>query len=76
MCACRPPQGASGVDAAVNSVLLAPQHPEHLIVCNRSPTIFVLTTQVEDCCGPEAWDGLCQGFAVPLLLPNISTVYG
>jgi hypothetical protein len=34
------------VDAAVNSVLLAPQNPEHLIVCNRSPTIFVLTNQV------------------------------
>ncbi|GFH20492.1 uncharacterized protein HaLaN_17622, partial [Haematococcus lacustris] len=43
--AIRPPQAVSGAEASINSVLLHPQHPDQIIVCNRSPTIYVLTQQ-------------------------------
>mmetsp|Transcript_5015 Transcript_5015/g.8741 ORF Transcript_5015/g.8741 Transcript_5015/m.8741 type:complete len:514 (-) Transcript_5015:429-1970(-) len=41
----RPPQTASGAEAAVQTVQLHPLNPEHVIVCNRSPVVYIMTMQ-------------------------------
>ncbi|KAK9823553.1 hypothetical protein WJX72_003672 [[Myrmecia] bisecta] len=41
----RPPQTASGGEPSVNDVHLFPQNVDHIIVCNRSPTVFLMTLQ-------------------------------
>ncbi|KAF5840849.1 WD40-repeat-containing domain protein [Dunaliella salina] len=44
----RPPQTAAGTEAAINNILLNPLNTDHVIVCNRSPTIFIMTMTVHD----------------------------
>lgn len=46
MLLCRPPQLASGIEAAVQTVILHPLNPEHVIVCNKSSTAYIMTMQV------------------------------
>uniref|UniRef100_A0A7S0R2D0 CTLH domain-containing protein n=1 Tax=Chlamydomonas leiostraca TaxID=1034604 RepID=A0A7S0R2D0_9CHLO len=41
----RPPQVSGGPEMAINSVALSPLNPDHVIVCNRSSTIYVMTMQ-------------------------------
>lgn len=36
---------ASMADITVHAIALAPRNPEHLLVCNRSNTLYVLTLQ-------------------------------
>lgn len=40
----RPPQAGTG-DLGVNNVHLSPQNLEHIIVCNHSSTVFLMTMQ-------------------------------
>mmetsp|Transcript_1804 Transcript_1804/g.4015 ORF Transcript_1804/g.4015 Transcript_1804/m.4015 type:complete len:513 (-) Transcript_1804:508-2046(-) len=41
----RPPQTASGGEVSINSVHLFPQNQDQLVVCNRSPTVYLMTMQ-------------------------------
>lgn len=40
----RPPQSGTG-ELAINNVHLFPQNLDHLVVCNRSSTVFIMTMQ-------------------------------
>lgn len=47
LAAFKPPQPASGTaELPVNSVAPLPGSPDQLVVCNRSPTLYVMTMQV------------------------------
>lgn len=39
----KPPQTGSAGEAAVQAVTLFPKNTEQLVVCNRSPTVFIMT---------------------------------
>eukprot|EP00899_Mesostigma_viride_P015467 jgi/Mesvir1/23921/Mv10698-RA.1 len=41
----RPPQPTQGREVAANSVHIFPKNTEQLVVCNRSPTVFIMTMQ-------------------------------
>ncbi len=41
----RPPQTTSGAEASVNSVTCFPQNVDQVLVCNRSPTVYLMTLQ-------------------------------
>ncbi|BBH05222.1 transducin family protein / WD-40 repeat family protein [Prunus dulcis] len=41
----KPPPPLKGTDAAVNSVHLYPKNTDHIIVCNRTSSIYVMTLQ-------------------------------
>ncbi|EFJ30597.1 hypothetical protein SELMODRAFT_409107 [Selaginella moellendorffii] len=41
----KPPPPLRGGDAAINSVHLLPKSPEHIVVCSRSSSIYVMTLQ-------------------------------
>eukprot|EP01025_Chloroclados_australasicus_P007511 TRINITY_DN12428_c1_g1_i1.p1 TRINITY_DN12428_c1_g1~~TRINITY_DN12428_c1_g1_i1.p1 ORF type:complete len:545 (-),score=56.42 TRINITY_DN12428_c1_g1_i1:164-1696(-) len=40
----KPPQTSAGSEMSVNNVHLVPQNSDQIVVCNRSPTLFVMTT--------------------------------
>lgn len=42
VCTFRPPTPSSGVELSINSLSFVPTHPEHLVVCNRSPNVYVM----------------------------------
>ena len=39
----RPPTPASGVELSINSLAFLPTNPDHLVVCNRSPTLYIMS---------------------------------
>lgn len=41
----RPPQPSSAAETAVNCALINPSNSDHIIVCTRSTTLYVMTTQ-------------------------------
>lgn len=41
----RPPQETSASEAPVNCVVVNPQHNEQVLVCTRSPTLYMMTVQ-------------------------------
>ncbi|CAI5976987.1 unnamed protein product [Closterium sp. NIES-65] len=41
----KPPPPLRGGDASVNSVLLSPRNVDHVFVCNRSSSVFLMTLQ-------------------------------
>ncbi|GBG70104.1 hypothetical protein CBR_g5735 [Chara braunii] len=41
----RPPQSLRGAEVSVNSVFLMPKNLDHVIVCNRSSSVFIMTMQ-------------------------------
>ncbi|KAL8253357.1 hypothetical protein R6Q59_037050 [Mikania micrantha] len=41
----KPPPPLRGGDASVNSVHLSPKNPDHVIVCNRTSSIYLMTLQ-------------------------------
>ncbi|KAF3787999.1 Suppressor of mec-8 and unc-52 protein-like protein 1 [Nymphaea thermarum] len=41
----KPPPPLRGGDASVNSVLLFPKNTEHIIVCNKTSSIYIMTFQ-------------------------------
>lgn len=42
---CRPPQTSAASEQSVNSVHLNPQNVDQVIVCTRSPSVFIMTLQ-------------------------------
>ena len=48
----RPPQASSSGEASVNSVHLYPQNVDHIVVCTRSPTLYLMTLQGQVGAGP------------------------
>lgn len=40
---CRPPSGPDAGEVAVNAVLLHPNQADHIIVCNRSSSVYTAT---------------------------------
>ncbi len=42
----RPPQAPGATDVPVNKVMVHPQNNAHLIVCNKSSTLYIMTMQV------------------------------
>ncbi|CAL9096233.1 unnamed protein product [Musa acuminata var. zebrina] len=41
----KPPPPLRGGDASVNSVHLFPKNPEHIIVCNKTSSVYIMTLQ-------------------------------
>ncbi|CAL9186852.1 unnamed protein product [Musa hybrid cultivar] len=41
----KPPPPLRGGDASVNSVHLSPKNPEHIIVCNKTSSVYIMTLQ-------------------------------
>jgi len=43
----RPPAPASGVELSINSLCFIPTQPDHVVVCNRSPNLYVMSLSGE-----------------------------